>query len=338
MRASDGVRTPSWPLPSEIHDRKVQWLIFALVAVTVAAIWLGSVKQPGWVDIDQSTYTRTVDLMQHGKNYYVAMDSALRSGNRGLPSTSIHAFRLPTIFWFWQLTHTFSWPAALAVLIASASLLGAMSWPLLGAAVLFWLVAMAHPLHNATWALVEFWVLPLALLAVLAIRKGAWGWAVVAALGAALVREQAVLLLFGGALAAWAYRSHIWPWVVATFAWGVFIFWHGLQVTPLLSSAGYEPPLAHGSIWMMFAMAGPWIGVAAPILVGFSMWRNRFRPEWWLVLPFVTVIPMLGLFMDRPYWGIPVLPLALACWHHRAPDIEDTVQTAPRMIPVLPTV
>lgn len=87
--------------PKPVSDRSSR----VIVAVFIIALGLGY----GWVApaesqtemIDHHAFMRTVSLMRYGTDYYAAMDRALREVCG--PVESVRAFRLPTLFWFWQL-------------------------------------------------------------------------------------------------------------------------------------------------------------------------------------------------------------------------------------------
>jgi hypothetical protein len=78
-------------------------------------------------------------------------------------------------------------------------------------------------------------------------------------------------------------------------------------------SDGHEQPLiGHGGPNAIAMMAGPFtygIGIA---IVAWTLWRHRFRPAWWLTVGVVGGIPIAGVLVYRAYWGLLVLPLALA--------------------------
>ena len=309
-----------------VFSRAAQWWIFGAVSVCLVVVWVGPLSRNAQLGVDQTAYVRTVSMMQGGEGYYASMDAGLRA-SIGTPASEVRAFRLPTIFWFWTYTHTFSWKIAIAVIVLSAWMVGLLTWPLLGLAVELWLINLAHPIGIQQWADVEFWTLPIALAGVVAIRREAWGWALAAALLAACIREQAALLLLGGALATWARKERIWPWVCATFAWAGFIVWHAHEASRYTVPWGFQYPLIGGSLAAVIDMAGPWLGILSPALVILAVWRGRLTAQWWFVLPEVTVIPLLGLFLYRAYWGVLVLPLALVLLKttHPAGVPEDVV-------------
>lgn len=285
------------------------WWLFAGGAVLVCVIWL-RLPPASSQDWDLVTYRATVERMQAGEDYYQAMTEGLIVTDVGPVSYPMN-YRLPTVFWLWRWC-CFSWPATLALVVLIGALVGLASLPAVGLLTMLWLAALLHPVGAEQWAFVETWAVPFCIGSVLALRRGAWGWAALLALCAALVREQAVLLLLGGLLGAWHYRKMLWPWLAGLIAWASYLMWHIGQARPYLVEQGRQPPILDGHPGAVLEMAGPATFGLGFLLVVAVLWHTRWTPEWWLVAPLLALIPLAGLLTSRFHWGILVLPVALA--------------------------
>jgi hypothetical protein len=286
-------------------ERSTQWALFAIGTIAILFVWLGpATRHIRWVNGDLLTYRQTIDLMRHGVGYYDAVATALHD------HSEVRFFRTPIMFWFWERTGLFSWPATLAVIVAVAALVGTLSWPLAGLGIELWLVGVNHPLGVEQWGYNDVWALPFVLLAMLGVRRERWWLAALSALAAAMIRETAVLVLVGGAIGAFAFKRPLVPWIAACFAWAVFILWHLSQVFPRLEPSPTGPASA-GSALHMLDMFGVWLVPLSAVIVGYALWRTRFTIEWFLVAPILICIPLAGLWLYRPYWSYLVLPPAV---------------------------
>jgi hypothetical protein len=289
-------------------DRRLQWVGFctALLFIVIAGLlWLPS--RPVADSPEQQSYLATVRTMQAGEGYYSAMTASLPDA-----PTQVRSIREPTMFLVWRYTGL-SWPLALAVICLSGVLLSLCTNPLIGAAGTIWLVLAAHSLVNAMWTEVEFWALPLVLAAMLAIRRDRWTLAACLLLAGALIRELVAPCLILGCVAAWQSQKPLRPWMAAVAAWCVFYAIHTRMAAPYLSAAGSEFPLAGTSALRgVLAMASINLGLVGLAIVICALWVARFRPEWWIALPLVVGIPVVGLTIYRLYWAVLVFPVALA--------------------------
>jgi len=291
-------------------DALRSWWVFAIGAVLIGAVWL-TVPGGGSPDVDMAVYHRTVEQMRTGADYYTAMSDAMREAGIG-PASKVTSFRLPTIFVVWRWC-CFSWAWALIVVLVTGVLVGIAAFPLVGLAVMLWLAAVLHPVSVEQWAFVEAWALPTLVGALVAIRADRWTVAAILALGAAVIREQAALVLVGGLAAAVVSRKPKAPWLLALGAFAGFLAWHAMQVQPFLVDAGVDIPLlGGGGVGSILAMAGPSSSVLGLAVVCWAIWRARFRPEWWAAIPILVLIPLAGTLTSRTYWGLLVLPLAAA--------------------------
>jgi hypothetical protein len=286
--------------------RSMQWAVFAVGTIAIVFVWLGpAARHVRWVNGDLLTYRQTLDLMRHGVGYYDAVVTALHD------HSEVRFFRTPIMFWFWQRTGLFSWPATLAVIVVVGVLVGTLSWPLAGLGIELWLVGVNHPFGAEQWGYNEIWALPFVLLAMLGVRRERWWLAAMSALIAALVRETAVLVLVGGAIGAIFFKRPPVPWITACLAWSVFIVWHLTQVFPRLEPSATGPASA-GSVSHVLDMFGVWLVPLSAVIVVYALWRTRFTLEWFLVAPASIAIPLAGFWLYRPYWSYLVLPPAVA--------------------------
>jgi hypothetical protein len=197
--------------------------------------------------------------------------------------------------------------------------------------------------------LVELWAVPLLALSHLGWRRERSWLAALAAAGAVLVRELAFPVLLLGLVLD---RRHRRPWLVGT---GVAVAGYGLH-TVLAMGAGFDrgtesdlfgtgdPP---GSVVRMLVFAFPLaLGVVVWALALLRVVRGR------VLVPVAALLglPLLGLLVDRPYWGILATPFALLwagelvgeVWSERAaasrarPTMEPCSDPRPAPSPMRP--
>jgi hypothetical protein len=264
-------------------------------------------------DTDLAVYSIVVDEMG---SYYDEMEHALATVGEG-PASTLRAYRLPTLFWAWSLTGSYTWLGVMLVIVLSAALVGVIVRPLAGAAVGGWLLLMTHELGAGVvvnrWGWVEYWTLPLVLGALLAIRRERWIFALCLILLAALSRELVAPLLVTGAIGASVAGERVWPWLVGACTWVGFFMWHAAEVLPRLADRGFEKPLIDPSgISGVLSQSGAFAGAAGLLLVAYVLWTRRLTAIWFVALPLVAGIPLAGVITDRVYWSILVLPVAVA--------------------------
>jgi hypothetical protein len=283
--------------------------MYWLGAAAIVVLWLWVLQRPADVGPDLEVYSRTVSEMRQGHGYYQAMYDALSAVNG--PPSEARSYRFPTVFYLWWFTGL-TWPLVLAVIIVAGWEVSLISHPVVGVFCAVYLATIARPPSvPAVYGWIELWALPLVLAAILAIRRDRWTLAAVCVLAAALVRETVAPVLVAGAVAAWLSHRSLRPWLIASAAWLSFLAWHLSHV--LLSPTGTEMSLVGtGGLWAALNMAGPAIAPVGAIVTVIALWRARFTPEWWLTLPLLVGIPLIGLIASRDYWGILVFPVALA--------------------------
>ena len=295
-----------------IPSRSVQWAGFgtgiALLAVLWLTPWVGFIPPVHAVYPDQQVYEETLQLMHRGNGYYAAASLALAKVYH--PPARVEEIRTPVVFWIWSVTGI-SWPVAFIVIVLVGLLVGYLSWPLAGLSVAGWLMLTARPPSGvAEWAWNEIWALVPVLVSLLLIRQRRWGWAALAALLAACIRETAVPVVIGGLVGAFAKRETWRPWAAALAAWVAFMSWHVHEVWPYLISNGV--PMRFGGGWRYaLDMTGADIGVVGVAVVFAALWRSRRSFDWFFGGP-LLMLPLVGLFYYRGYWSWLVLPVAVA--------------------------
>lgn len=283
--------------------------LYWIGAVAILTVWIALVphrtEEPG---IDLEIYQHTITAMRGGEGYYAAMYDALVSVQA--PPTQPRSYRLPTLFWVWRWTGL-SWLLVLAVILLTGWELALLAHPVVGVIGAAYLATLARPPGlPAQYGWVEFWALPLVLAAMLAMRSDRWALACVAVLAAALTRELCAPLLVSGAVAAAIARRPIWTWGLAAAGWAAFYMWHAGQAI-VVPSGSEESLLGTGGIRAALWMSAPALGIVGLAVIVVALWRARFASEWWLTLPLVVGIPLVGFFANRGYWGILVFPVAL---------------------------
>ena len=286
-----------------------RWLIFVIGVIAIAFVFLWPRPITG-ADADLVAYRRTLAAMSKGVDYYTAMEEALE-GIDSAPS-QIRSIRLPTAFYLWR-TGIYEAPVVFALISFTGAIVARSSGPAIGLALVGWLSSVAFPFGYEQWGAVEFWCLPFVTSAILAIERDRWSGACALAFVAALLRELCAPLLLGGAFAAWRAKRPVWPWLVATAAWIGAFTWHAIQASSHLSAAGGEKELfLSGGLRSMVEMAGPYSYGIGLVVVTVAVIVARGRPEWWFAIGLVAGIPLIGLLIDRPAWGILALPTAAA--------------------------
>jgi hypothetical protein len=290
-----------------------QRVIAVVVTLTIVMGWSWFAGPVDAVDVDHRAHEATVANL--GSGYYPAMTDAMLERDGG-PSGSVRAWRLPTLFWLWGVIGT-DWSAYLVLLaVACVALIWLLPRPLLVPFLALYLAVNSFPQlergWQAQWLSVELWAVLLALAAI-----GFW-WrrlelvAAAATVGAALLREHLVLLVVGGALQAWREKRPMWPWVGGLGVFAVAYAAHTAMAMPFVADEGSEAPLWWtGGLTEAATMAGfglPMALVLGPMLVVAALWRSRSD-----LMPVpLLLLPIAGFVGARPYWGLMVVPVAIA--------------------------
>jgi hypothetical protein len=293
-----------------------------LAAVVIAGMAIVSLLDvpDGPRMIDHQVYLTTHGSMRAGDSYYPAMASALEQVY-GTP-VAPRDFRWPTVFWMWQPfpDEDALWFAFVALSVATGLFVTlTSSMPLTGAVISLYMLRIgSFPSEIGDirqFLTVELWAMPLLLVTCSLLQHQRQGAALVAGLAATLVREQAVLVLVGLLLFwKWKTPSRRWQPVSALAIAAAVYAVHVVSTLPFLDPKGAHTPLwldGHrlGSFVDMasFGIVATWIGMLAWIVAVWSSARGNHPRQ---LLP-ILMLPLVGLFVERPYWGVLVVPIAL---------------------------
>jgi hypothetical protein len=305
-------------------DRKTQQTLALMTIVILCAGYVLLPQTDPLVGIDHIVFRQAYEQMRAGSGYYEAMDGALRAVYG--PSETLRAFRMPTVFLLWRCLPQESWLWVLFVILA-----GITGWaflrlgrtPLAAPLVVIYLLATARYRGPqglvAQFMLTELWAVPALAGAALAWQRDRRVLAAALSLLAVLIRETTAVIILGGLIAAHRGRHRRWPWVAAGLAaLGAYCL-HAFCVWPYLvpPGAGKESPLLGTADFpdSMLRMVG--FGLPGGQVTGLILWTLAARWIWrwkeslWFPGIFLT-LPLTGLILDRPYWGILVVPFTMA--------------------------
>jgi hypothetical protein len=269
---------------------------------------------------DQRIYRETAASMRGGAGYYDAMESALVETNG--PPGSVRAYREPLPFLVWRLLPNEHAVWALFVVLAGITgflLLGATKTPWAPPIAVLYLLRLARPLSGGwhdQFLIVELWVVPAAAACLYFHRRARPGAAAAAAGVATLVRELAAGLLVGGVVATLAARRSVRPWVVALVTVAALLAVHLTSAGRHLTTGGSEAPLwgtGHPpeTVTNMIAWSLPNSSLTGWVIWLLAAWRLGRDRDLLLTFGPLAVVPALGLFVGRVYWGFLVSPLLL---------------------------
>ena len=293
-------------------------LVLGACAALIAMWWQWTGPQPR-IQIDHQAFLRTIDYQRQGASYYAAMQRAFHD----IDVTIGHprGYRIPTAFLIWRwIPPSWLWGVFLVGVVGSTAVLcqrlARTPWsPIVVTLFMLFAGRSAGGLGLDSWMLVELWLVPFAVGCVLAWRNGQDVLAAGLALTATMFREIAAVFLIGGLLAAVMGKRAKWPWLVAAgigAALYLFHFWlAGDWVEPpgnfaKLFGTGNPPASVFGMV--TWTVTTSWIvGAFLWALGGWGIWRSGER---WLLLP-ALCLPLNGFLVDRPYWGIVLIPFLL---------------------------
>lgn len=290
-------------------------------------------------DIDQVVYEDTLHRMQDGQGYYEATRASLIEKD-GLPPTQVRSYRTPIVLGLLRYIPEQSWRYVAGLFFAATiGLCAALAHPFgrhaaSVAAVLvgFWTIGYAPLLYLHA----EIWALPLALGALLLVRRAAprVSPAALALLTTAtLIRELFGLLLLLVVVQGLVSRKglitkrlfswpELWPRLAAVAALLGGMALHAAAAAPYLAEVGYEPPF--GNEGMKPAYLASAIGPGTPPLglligllgiafgtIGFIRLRHT-DPVARAVGIHSLVLLVLTLTIGRVYWSYVSGPLFAA--------------------------
>jgi hypothetical protein len=301
-----------------VERNPARWVACGASALLTGA-YLAFVPAGKLAHIDHLGFLETLRRMRGGQGYYEAFRDTYWA-DWGVRLGGPRSYRLPYLFELLQ----FVPPGLLLglfalVVVIGTSVLLADGGPRPFAALpvtLFLLVAGRNPRIGdgiELWMLVELWAVPLLALSY-------WGWrkdrpwaAALGAAGAALVRELAAPVVLLGLVLAWRRREPLRPWLVAAAVTVAGLALHVVLALGVGSREGTEATLLGTgtpprSVVAMLLFGWPLgLGLVPWVLAGIHVVRHR------LVAPVsaLLVVPLLGLAVDRPYWGILATPFVL---------------------------
>ncbi len=338
------------PLPDCLRTRRLA-ACGAGVATTLA-YWLA--LPAGGADTDQVAYVRMLERMRAGQGYYEAHRDAF--AEQLILVSQSRSIRMPVVFLFWARFPPGAWFGLFCVCVvvgATVVLTRLTNRPLAALPVTLYLLFAGRTIDHwgdtpvDAFLLPEVWVVPFVAGSLVAWRRQRWWLAVLLAVGAVLLRELAVLLLLGGLLSAHIERKPRAPWLaglgVAAVAYGL----HYALAADYLSPVGNEAPLLGTARipWSMLAMmdnAVPGPLVFGGVLWAIALWKLWLRRELLFFGPYLS-LPLTGLIVDRPYWGLMFVSFTLfwtaeallegATWlrvNRRVPQADDLRQLLAR--------
>ena len=309
-------------------DLRRRRLAVGTMLSVVAAVYAAFPPRPGRVLLDEQAFADTVDRMRAGTGYYDATAAAFAQRDTALGS--IGGFRMPTPFLVWRwLPEDALWGIFVVgvVLVTTWLMLWMTRYPLVVAPITLYLLWVSHG-EFESWLHPEWWVLPLIAGALLAHQRDRPVLAAALAAGACGVREIAFLLVIGGLIDSWHRRRAVAAWVVAAAAALVAFAIHALLAAGhVAEQSGEMGRLGTGEFpRTVLTMAG----FRLPLVIGAAIWLASFvalrrRGQLLYVGP-LALLPLAGVLVNRPYWGIVVTPLfllwSLDSWPTGWPDGE----------------
>ena len=332
--------SPPSPVPGRF-SRSELWVVAVIGIVSVAIIFL--VRAPAEPDlemIDHALFTMTVDEMRDGAGYYEATEDAFAivyGPERAELTETVRGFRPPTLFLIWRLlpNDRAIWLAyVLVATLAGVLSAGLARFPPLGILVSIYLLGLGMLNTGGGWmaqfTTTELWAVPVMLGAILAVRRERWWLAASLGLLAVMVRETAAPLLVVGAALALVGRLPKRPWLtsLATAAglYGLHAILASEFIDPGVATALPSRAEIPGSLLRIVGM-----GLPAGLVVGLILWvlaiiRVFRREQHPLLTSAYLWLPLIGLVLERHYWGIMVVPFTLI-W-----GIEEGADVVARLI------
>lgn len=297
------------------------------------------VPKGGDARVDHDAFLRTIQRMRAGQGYYAAMrDVFLREGTR---LGSARAYRTPTIFLLWQrIPASLLYVTFLVVVVGltSALLVFCTRRPALVIPVTCYLLLAGRTpggMHGVveSWMLVEEWTVPLIAGCLLACRHKRWWLAAVLAGVAAVSRELMFPLLLAGLLAAQVRGLPRKPWIVATVGSGGLFALHTFVAGKYVLAHGNEAALMGtgrfpASILGITAWCLPGHLAAGAVLWALAVVHAcRVRAAVWPVAV-VLGLPLVGVLVNRPYWGLLMIPFAILWAGEELADLVTKLRNA----------
>jgi hypothetical protein len=317
-----------------------------LARLCLSAIALGYAAL-GWTNgtqaIDHHIDLRTVALMRHGLGYYDAMSRAMREVGHG-PVDEVRAFRMPTVFlvWRWLPDDRAIWILFVALVVLTATMTFRLTrFEFVAPGLALVLLATAKLRTGSGWldqfAVVELWVAPATVGALLAWKREKRALAAWLAFLAFAIRELAGGMLPVGLIVSLQHRRARTHWIAACVAGSVVYLAHGdFAGTYLVARGkGVELPLVGtGGAGAVVAMMG--FGLPLGVLVGPVLWSAAVHRccsvRSYLALGLLAV-PISGVLISRPYWGLISLPVVVIFGTEGVADVVTSLRPSWDRIP-----
>jgi hypothetical protein len=296
-------------------------LVVSGAVAALAALHSLAVRPAGRTVFDQRLFTAALDQMRHGKGFYRAYVDG--SAQMNVRVSQVRSVRLPTVFYVWRLvpdSALFALFLAVVLGVTTIALTYATRRALPVLAVALYLLHAGDiwtPSGGTTEEilLVELWAVPALAVALAASRRGRSALAAGATAIAALVRELAFPLLITGMIAARSRAGARRPWIIATAAFALGVGAHWLLASGVTVAHGSEARLVGTASFPRSVLAivdwplpGPYVlGTAAFVASVFWLRRTGELRQWLGLL----VLPLAGLVVDRPYWGLVLVPFTV---------------------------
>jgi hypothetical protein len=271
--------------------------------------------------VDQAIYRNTIERMWHGDGYYTAMEHALERFNG--PPSSWRAFRLPTPFLVWRAlpTSLLLWLGFVAMCLGVGLLLLRMTTaPAVVPLVVLYLLHAGRPFHHRIWSdqflIVELWAVPAIAALLLARERRRWWAAAAFAVLAVATRELAGALLVTMLVAAVAFRRPVRPWLTAVAASAVVLCFHIALASSHTETWGHEIALLGtaripDTLTHMAGVALPRPDVLGPLVWLLAAVHLARRPELLVAASGLLLLPALGFWVGRDYWGFMLVPFTI---------------------------
>lgn len=295
----------------------------SIVLICALYLWLAPVKADAEM-IDHALFRITVQSMREGSDYYSAYDAALDivyGPTRAGVTETIRGFRMPTTFFVWHLFPNDQYVWWLFVGLSGLAGIAASKFltrPVLGVLVVVYLLSIGMLVAGGRWTAqfmtTELWAVPPLFGAVLMARRDRWWLAAGLALLATLIRELAAPFLLVGVGLALLGRVPRAPWFTA-FGLAVLAYaGHVALVIPHIDPNVVQNPIIDDvtlprTIIEMMGFALPVGAVIGPVLWIVAVWH--VISQRWILEASLLALPLVGVIIDRPYWGILVVPFTI---------------------------
>ncbi len=317
----------------------------SIILICAFYLWLAPVKADAEM-IDHGLFRITVQSMREGGDYYASYDAALDivyGPTRAGVTETIRGFRLPTTFFAWHLLPNDQYVWWLFVGLAGLAGIAAsrfLTRPVLGVLVVVYLLSIGMLVEGGRWTAqfmtTELWAVPPLFGAVLMARRERWWLAAGLALVAVLIRELAAPFLLVGVGLALLGRVPKAPWFTAFGLAALAYAGHVALVIPHIDPNAVQNPIIDNvdlprTIVEMMGFGLPAGAVIGSVLWIFAVWHTIGHR--WFLEASLLALPLVGVIIDRPYWGILVVPFAIV-WGLEG--ILDLIASRRRLIAVPP--